>query len=53
MDLIITADGSLTDVKESLSGKEMEQPVAAQIVKEVKQTYIIGIEKEANVNYIK
>jgi hypothetical protein len=31
----------------------MEQPVAAQIVKEVKQPYIIGIEKEADVNNIK
>lgn len=36
-----------------VSTKEMEQPVAVQIVKEVKQPYIIGIEKEADVNNIK
>lgn len=53
VDLLITADGSLTDVKESLSAKEMEQLVAAQIVKEVKQTYIIGLEKGADVYNIK
>jgi hypothetical protein len=31
----------------------MEQPVAAQIVKEVKQTYIIGLEEGADVYKIK